>query len=128
MIGDLLTALIGVVAIGLTTYTIGQTREQRRLDAFTRMHDLLTTEESQRGRRMLYAAADGGSWPERDSPEWDEMNRALSMLETLAMSSTRRLSIASWPWIRGAMGFAASGGPLSNSSTSAGMTTWSGRI
>jgi len=82
------TVLIGVVAIGLTTYTIVQTREQRRLDAFTSMHTLLITEESQRGRRMLYAAADSGSWPERDSPEWDATNRALAMPDTLACTST----------------------------------------
>ena len=54
------TALIGVVAIGLTTYTIVQTREQRWLHAFTSMNTLLITEESQRGWRMVYAAADSG--------------------------------------------------------------------
>jgi hypothetical protein len=101
MIGDLLTAFIGLIAIGLTTYTIGQTREQRRLDAFTRMHDLLISEESQRGRRMLYAASDSGSWPKRDSPEWDQMNRALAMLETLAMYRAKKivdpeLTMESW--------------------------------
>jgi hypothetical protein len=69
MIGDLLTALIGVVAIGLTTYTIGQTREQRRLDALSRILDLLTTEEceltapsrsSRRCRATLYPVTSSG--------------------------------------------------------------------
>jgi hypothetical protein len=101
MIGDLLTAFIGLIAIGLTWYTIGQTRKQRQLDAFTRMHDLLTTEDSQRGRRILYAAADSGSWPKRDSPDWDAINRALSMLETLAMYRDKKivdpkLAMESW--------------------------------
>jgi hypothetical protein len=101
MVGDLLTALIGVVAIALTTYTIVQTRKQRRLDAFTSVHNLLITEESQRGRRMVYAAADSGSWPDRNSPEWDEMNRALAMLETLAMYIDKKivdrdLAMESW--------------------------------
>jgi hypothetical protein len=101
MIGDLVGSLIGVGAIGLTTYTIVQTRRQRRLDAFTSMHNLLITEESQRGRRMVYAAASSGSWPKRDSPEWDAMNRALAMLETLAMYRDKKivdpkLAMESW--------------------------------
>jgi hypothetical protein len=91
MIGDLLTALIGLIAVGLTSYTIDQTRKQRRLDAFASMHDLLITEDSQRGRRMLYAAANSGSWPERNSPEWDQMNRALAMLDTLAMYIDKKI-------------------------------------
>jgi hypothetical protein len=44
---------------------------------------------------MVYAGADSGSWPERDSPEWDATNRALAMPDTLACTSTRRSSIAS---------------------------------
>lgn len=91
MIGDLLTALIGLIAVGFTTYTIVQSREQRRLDAFSRMHDLLITEDSQRGRRMLYDAANSGSWPERNSPEWDQMNRALAMLDTLAIYIDKKI-------------------------------------
>jgi hypothetical protein len=91
MIGDLLGSLLGVVAIALTTYTIVQTRRQRRLDAFTSMHDLLITEESQRGRRMVYAAADSGSWPDRHSREWDQMNRALAMLDTMAMYIDKKI-------------------------------------
>ena len=50
---------------------------------------------------MVYAAADSGSWPERDSREWDEMNRALAMLETLAMYIEKKivdrdLAMESW--------------------------------
>jgi hypothetical protein len=65
------------------------------------MHNLLITEESQRGRRMVYAAADSGSWPERNSPEWDQMNRALAMLDTLVMYIDkkivdRELAMDSW--------------------------------
>jgi len=101
MIGDLVSSLIGVGAIGLTTYTIVQTRRQRRLDAFTSMHSLLIAEESQRGRRMVYAAASSGSWPERNSSEWDAMNRALALLETLAMYRDKKivdrtLAMESW--------------------------------
>lgn len=84
-------AMPGIIAIGLTMYTVRQTRRQHRLDTFTRLHDLLTAQESQRGRRKLFAAAESGVWPERGSVDWDEINRALSMLETLAMYINRKI-------------------------------------
>lgn len=84
-------ALPGIIAIGLTMYTIRQTRRQQRLDAFTRMQNLLTAQESQRGRRRLFTAMESGVWPERGSVEWDEINRSVSMLETLAMYIDRKI-------------------------------------
>src|SRR5262245_39982848 len=89
--GDLTTALVGLLAIVLTWYTFRQSRKQQQIDAFIRIHDLLTAEESQRGRRKLFAASRDESWPERAHADWDEINRTLSLLETLAMYMDKRI-------------------------------------
>jgi hypothetical protein len=97
----LLGAVIGLIAIAVTAFTIYQSRRQRQLDVFTRLHDQLTTQESQRARGRLFAAAEAGSWPKPGTPEWDEINRAVSMLETLALYIhekiiDRKVALESW--------------------------------
>lgn len=60
---DLLAVCLAVVGIILALYTAGTNRSQRRRDVLYRVHDLLTSSDQQRGRRLLYDAARTGVFP-----------------------------------------------------------------
>jgi hypothetical protein len=82
---DLITLAISITAMSLTTYTVIQTRRQRRADTFIRLHELLIQPDVQRGRRLLFEAAEGKPMPASGTVEWDEINRSLALYDTLGL-------------------------------------------
>lgn len=93
---DLLSVVLALIAISLTLFTVVLSRRQRRQEIFLRMHDLLTSPEMQEGRRNLYISSRSGQYPEEDSEEYRQMNRALSTLDTLGMYIRRRIVSEDW--------------------------------
>jgi hypothetical protein len=92
----LLALTVAAVAASLSLINTLLSRRYRRQDAYLRMHDLLTTPEMQRGRRLLYAIGRGGEIPVDDSPEYEAVNRVLAAHNNLAMYVRRGVIRKSW--------------------------------
>jgi hypothetical protein len=60
------------------------------------MHDLRTTPEMQRGRRLVYAIGRGGEIPAAGSDEYEAVNRVLAAHNNLAMYVRRGVINKSW--------------------------------
>lgn len=93
---DIYTFLFPLVAMTLTLTTILVGRGQRRRDAFSRVHDLLTSTEQQRGRRLLLEAAKTGVFPAEDTEEFASMNRAIATLNSVGLYLRRRIVPRAW--------------------------------
>jgi hypothetical protein len=93
---DLLTAAVAVLGVGLALYAALTNRGQRRRDALYRIHDLLTSTDQQRGRRLLFGAARTGQFPDLDSDEYATMNRAIATLDAVGLYMRRRIVPRRW--------------------------------
>ncbi len=93
---DLLTVGVAVLGVGLALYGVLTNRGQRRRDALYRVHDLLTSTDQQRGRRLLFEAARTGQFPDLDSDEYATMNRAIATLDAVGLYVRRRIVPRRW--------------------------------
>lgn len=93
---DLLTAAVAVLGVGLALSAALTNRGQRRRDALYRVHDLLTSTDQQRGRRLLFEAARAGQFPDLDSDEYATMNRAIATLDAVGLYARRRIVPRRW--------------------------------
>jgi hypothetical protein len=93
---DLLAVGLALLGIILALYTAGTNRHQRRRDALYRIHELLTSSDQQRGRRLLYDAARTGRFPALDSEDFATMNRAIVTLDAVGLYVRRRIVPRRW--------------------------------
>jgi hypothetical protein len=93
---DVYTFLFPLVAMTLTLTTILVSRGQRRRDAFSRVHDLLTSPEQQHGRLLLFEAARSGVFPAEGTEEFASMNRAIATLNSVGLYLRRNIVPRSW--------------------------------
>jgi hypothetical protein len=71
---DLLALILAVVGVTVSLVTVGMSIRQARLNAYTRIHELLVSPEIAKGRRMLFLASAADALPEPGDPGWDEIN------------------------------------------------------
>jgi hypothetical protein len=97
----------GILALAITalaaTLSLANTmlnRRYRRQDAYLKMHDLLTTPEMQRGRKLVSQIGLTGKIPAPESDERAAVNRALVAHSNLAMFIHR--GVISKRWVLGA--------------------------
>ena len=82
---DLVALFLAVVGLGVSLFTVWLSVRQARLDAYTRMHEMLVSSEIARGRRILFLAHDQGKLPEPGDADWDAINQSLAVYDTLAV-------------------------------------------
>jgi hypothetical protein len=92
----ILALVVAATAAGLSLANTLLNRRYRRQDAYLRMHDLLTTPDMSRGRRLVYAIGRGKAIPEYGTEDYDAVNRVLNAHNNLA-TYVRRGVIAK-PW------------------------------
>ena len=92
---DLLALLISLLAlaVGLATTVIAlvAARRQAQRDTYARMHEALVAPEVATGRRLLFLAHRNGEMPKLTNPDWDKINQALALYDTLGTYYQRRL-------------------------------------
>jgi hypothetical protein len=93
---DLLTVLVALAGILLALITALTNRNPRRRDALYRIHDLLTSNDEQEGRRLLYKAAADGVYPDMSDPEFATMNRAMATLNAVGLYVRRGIVPVRW--------------------------------
>jgi hypothetical protein len=88
---DLIALLISLLAlvIGLATVLIAV--RQARLDTYARMHEALVQHTAAHGRKLLFLAWKDGRFPGTADADWDQINHALALYDTLGTYVRRRL-------------------------------------
>jgi hypothetical protein len=97
---DRFTGLVGIViaviAVMLSLLAVLLQRRQQRHTAFQQIQDVLMTADHQRGRWLLWDAAATGKLPEIGSSDYYLINRALGMLNLLALYTQQGLVPRRW--------------------------------
>lgn len=98
---DLVALFLAVVGLAVSLFTVWLSVRQSRLDAYTRMHEMLVSSETARGRRILYLAHAQNQLPEPGDADWDAINQSLAVYDTLAVYMQRkivseRLVLSAW--------------------------------
>ena len=88
---DLVALFLAVVGLGISLFTVWLSIRQSRLDAYTRMHEMLVSPEPARGRRILFLAPAQEQLPEPGDADWDAINQSLAVYDTLAVYMRRRI-------------------------------------
>lgn len=88
---DLVALFLAVVGLGVSLFTVWLSIRQSRLDAYTRMHEMLVSPEPARGRRILFLAHAQEQLPEPGNADWDAINQSLAVYDTLAVYMRRRI-------------------------------------
>lgn len=98
---DLLALILAVVGVTVSLVTVRLSIRQARLNAYTRIHELLVSPEVAKGRRLLFLASAANTLPDPGDPGWDEINQSLAMYDTLGVYVgnrivSRKLVLESW--------------------------------
>ncbi len=98
---DLVALFLAVLGLALSMFTVWLSVRQSRLDAYTRMHEMLVSSETARGRRILFLAHAQDRLPDPGDPDWDAINQSLAVYDTLAVYMRRkivseRLVLSAW--------------------------------
>ncbi len=88
---DLVALFLAVVGLGVSLFTVWLSIRQSRLDAYTRMHEMLVSAETARGRRILFLAYGQTQLPEPGDADWDSINQSLAVYDTLAVYMRRKI-------------------------------------
>lgn len=88
---DLVALFLAVLGLGLSMFTVWLSVRQSRLDAYTRMHEMLVSPETASGRRILFLAYADHHLPEPGDADWDAINQSLAVYDTLAVYMRRRI-------------------------------------
>jgi hypothetical protein len=88
---DLVALFLAVVGLGVSLFTVWLSIRQARLDAYTRMHEMLVSSETARGRRILYLAHAQDNLPEPGDADWDTINQSLAVYDTLAVYMRKKI-------------------------------------
>lgn len=82
---DVIAVVVAVIAVALSLVTVLSQRRQQQRHAFAQIHELLMNPEHQRGRWLMWEIATAGRLPPAGSPDYYLINRALGVLNLLAM-------------------------------------------
>ena len=98
---DLVALFLAVVGLAVSLFTVWLSVRQSRLDAYTRMHEMLVSSETASGRRILFLAHANNQLPEPGDADWDAINQSLAVYDTLAVYMQRkivneRLVLSAW--------------------------------
>jgi hypothetical protein len=98
---DLIALFLAVVGLGISLFTVWLSIRQARLNAYTRMHEMLISPEVSSGRRLLHIAYGKGKFPEPGDADWTTINQALAVYDTLGVYMRRkivseRLVLSAW--------------------------------
>lgn len=88
---DLVALFLAVLGLAVSMFTVWLSVRQSRLDAYTRMHEMLVSPETARGRRILFLAYARNQLPEPGDADWDTINQSLAVYDTLAVYMRRRI-------------------------------------
>jgi hypothetical protein len=88
---DLIALILAVLGLALGLFTVWLSVNQARLSAYTRMHEMLISPETAKGRRILFLAHAQGRLPDPGDPDWDSINQSLAMYDTVAVYMRRRI-------------------------------------
>lgn len=88
---DLVALLLAVLGLALGLFTVWLSVHQSRLNAYTRMHEMLISPETARGRRILFLAHAQQQLPEPGDADWDTINQSLAMYDTLGVYMRRKI-------------------------------------
>jgi hypothetical protein len=80
---DIIGIALAVIGLAVTAYTVATARTSQRRDAFMRMHEVLLLPEIQEGRRLLYQVEAIDDVPSQNTIEYQKINRALAIFDTL---------------------------------------------
>jgi hypothetical protein len=97
---DLIALFLAVVGLCVSLVTVWLSVHQARLNAYTRMHEMLISPETARGRRILFQTY-GKTLPAPGDEGWDAINQSLAMYDTLGVYVQRgivskRLVLSAW--------------------------------
>jgi hypothetical protein len=98
---DLVALFLAVVGLGVSLFTVWLSIRQARLNAYTRMHELLISADVSGGRRLLHIAHSKGTFPEPGDADWTSINQSLAVFDTLGVYMRRkivseRLVLSAW--------------------------------
>ena len=98
---DLVSLIIATIAVGLSFMTVMAQRHQQRHEAYRHLHEQLIEPQVRVGRARAYAAAASGVVPPTNTEEWNEINRAITLFDTMAIYYRknlipRRLALDTW--------------------------------
>ncbi len=88
---DLLALFLAVIGLALGLFTVWLSVHQARLSAYTRMHEMLVSAETARGRRILFLAYSQNHLPEPGDADWDAINQSLAVYDTLAVYMQQKI-------------------------------------
>jgi len=84
--GTVLPIAFSVVALGFSIYVFIDSRRRDRRDVFLKIHELLISNDLQRGRYLLFQrVTDEASVQKLSDQEYRDVNRALATYETLGL-------------------------------------------
>jgi hypothetical protein len=97
---DLVALFLAVVGLVVSLLTVWISVQQARLGAYTRMHEMLISPETAKGRRILFQTY-GKTLPAPGDEAWDAINQSLAMYDTLGVYVRRkivseRLVLSAW--------------------------------
>lgn len=98
---DIIALLISLLALVVGLVTVLIAVRQARLATYARMHEAMIQPDAAHGRKLLFLAASAGTFPDIADPDWDRINHALTLYDTLGTYVRRRLVprrlvLASW--------------------------------
>ena len=80
----LVISVIALLASAIATWsTLRHSSRSARLATFERIHEALIDPKAAGGRKLLYVGAKNGDFPKLGDPEWDQVNYALALYDTL---------------------------------------------
>lgn len=83
-IGTLVVALSALaLSIAVAWYVARHLARRQRLATFERLHASLIDVRAAHGRKLLFLSAEATDFPRPQDPEWDEINYALALYDTL---------------------------------------------
>ncbi len=88
---DLVALFLAVVGMCVSLVTVWLSVRNARLVAYTRMHEMLVSSDTARGRRILFLAHAKHELPEPGDADWDAINQSLAVYDTLAVYMRRRI-------------------------------------
>ncbi|MGZ8771690.1 MAG: DUF4760 domain-containing protein [Aeromicrobium sp.] len=97
---DLVALFLAVVGLLVSLLTVWISVQQARLSAYTRIHEMLISPETAKGRRILFQTY-GKTLPAPGDDAWDAINQSLAMYDTLGVYVRRkivseRLVLSAW--------------------------------
>lgn len=84
------STLMALLALGISLATVLIAVWAARATCYQRIHEALVDPQAARGRKLAFVSLASGQWPSLESPEWDDLNQALALYDTLGVYVRRR--------------------------------------